>query len=82
MTREEVGRPITIKGMVYAPTNEQGAVFLFGRLAPQLGFHVEIVPTGFPDCIARRRGKRCRIEFKYRASQYNNPPRGADVVVC
>lgn len=82
MTREEVGRPITIKGMVYAPANEQGVVFLFGRLAPQLGFHVEVVRTGFPDCIARRRGKRCRIEFKFRASQYNYPPRGADAVVC
>jgi len=68
--------------MVYAPANEQGVVFLFGRLAPQLGFHVEVVRTGFPDCIARRRGKRCRIEFKFRASQYNYPPRGADAVVC
>ena len=82
MAREETGRPIKIRGMTYAPTNEQGVVFLFGRLAPQLGFDVEVVRTGFPDCIARRRGKRCRIEFKYRASQYKYPPRGADVVVC
>lgn len=82
MPGDEVGRPIKIEGMAYAPTNEQGVVYLFGRLAPQLGFHVEIVRTGFPDCIARRRGRTLRIEFKYRASQYNYSPRGADVVVC
>jgi hypothetical protein len=63
MKEISVGRPIKIDGMAYAPTNEQGVVFLFGRLAPRLGFHVEHVQTGFPDCIARRRGKICRIEF-------------------
>lgn len=68
--------------MAYAPTNEQGVVYLFGRLAPRLGFHVEQVQTGFPDCTARRRGKTCRIEFEYRASSYDHPPRGADVIIC
>ena len=83
MPREEVGRPIKIEGMAYAPTNEQGVVFLFGRLASQMGFHVESIGTGFPDCHARRRGKPSRVEFEYRASSYiGHPPRGADVVVC
>jgi hypothetical protein len=83
MTSIPVGRPIKIDGMAYAPTNEQGVVFLFGRLAPRLGFHVEAVQSGFPDCIARRRGQTCRIEFEYRASHYkNHPPTGADVIVC
>jgi len=78
-----VGRHIRIEGMSYAPTNEQGVVFLFGRLAPRLGFDVEVIQTGFPDCIARRNGKTCRIEFEYRASSYkNHPPRGADLIVC
>ena len=27
-----VGRPIKIDGMAYGPTNEQGVVFLFGKL--------------------------------------------------
>lgn len=85
MVQKEVGRPIKINGMAYGPTNEQGVVYLFGRLAPHLGFHVETVRTRFPDCIARRRGRACQIEFEYRASQYelhDHPPRGADVVVC
>jgi hypothetical protein len=78
-----VRRPIKMDGMAYAPTNEQGVVFLFGRLAPRLGFHVELVQNGFPDCIARRRGKTYRIEFEHRASNYKgHPPRGADVIVC
>jgi hypothetical protein len=78
-----VGRPIKVDGMAYAPTNEQGVVLLFGRLAPRLGFHVEFVQNGFPDCMARRRGKTYRIEFEYRASNYEgHPPRGADVIVC
>jgi hypothetical protein len=85
MAEDKVGRPIKIDGMAYAPTNEQGVVFLFGRLAPRLGFHIERVQTHFPDCMARRYGKLCRIEFEYRASNYerqDHPPRGADVVVC
>jgi len=43
----KVGRPIKATGMAYAPTNEQGVVYLFGRLAPRLGFHVEVVQTAF-----------------------------------
>lgn len=79
----KVGRHIKTDGMSYAPTNEQGVVFLFGRLAPRLGFDVECVQTAFPDCIARRNGKTYRIEFEYRASSYkNHPPRGADLIVC
>lgn len=82
MSKEpEPGRPIKIDGMAYAPTNEQGVVFLFGRLAPRLGFQVEYVQVGFPDCWARRRGKSFRIEFEFWASHYNHPPT-ADVIVC
>lgn len=78
----KVGRPIKASGMAYAPTNEQGVVYLFGRLAPRLGFHVEVVQTAFPDCIARRNGKTCRIEFEFRASSYRVHPPTADVIVC
>jgi hypothetical protein len=79
----EVGRPIKLEGMAYGPTNEQGVGFLFGRIAPQLGFHVECVRSDFPDCIATRHGKRYCIEFELRASSYrNHPARGADIIVC
>jgi len=81
----EYGRPIGVKGMAYAPISELGVVYLFGRLAPQLGFHVEYIHPYFPDCIARYRGKLRRIEFELWASDYGNhghSPKGADIVVC
>ena len=80
-----VGRPISINGMAYAPTNEQGVVFLFGRLAPKLGFHIENVQVRCPDCTARRNGRLERIEFEYWASDFErheHPPKSADIIVC
>jgi hypothetical protein len=83
MNDYRVGRPIKVEGMACAPTNEQGVVFLFGRLAPKLGFQIEHVRTGFPDCIAVRRGRKVRIEFEFRASNYKcHPANGADIIVC
>jgi hypothetical protein len=76
-------RSITASGMAFAPTYELGVVFLFGRLAAQLGFEVELIRPQFPDCLARRAGKRCRIEFELWASSYaNHPAKGADYIVC
>ncbi|MBL9218701.1 MAG: hypothetical protein JNG82_09450 [Opitutaceae bacterium] len=80
-----VGRPIQVAGMAYAPTCEQGVVCLFGRLAPRLGFTIEQVQVRFPDCIATRRGKSCRIEFEFWAShfaEHRHNPKGADIIVC
>jgi hypothetical protein len=83
MPQETIGRPIQIAGMAYAPTNEQGVVFLFGRLAPRIGIQVEEVNTRFPDCIGWYRGKRCKIEVEYRASGYRgHRAAGADLIVC
>src|SRR5690606_38408380 len=71
--------------MAYAPTCEQGVVFLFGRLAPQLGFHVESVQVHCPDCVAKYRGEECRIEFEFWASHYavhRHDPNKVDTIVC
>ncbi len=86
MSKEpEVGRQITVRGMAYAPTSEQGVVALFGRLAPRLGFCIEQVQIRCPDCRARRKGRICRIEFEYWASDFeiheHNPDK-VDYVVC
>ena len=81
----EYGRPIAVKGMAYAPISELGVVYLFGRLAPKLGFQVEYIHPHFPDCIATRHGKRRRIEFELWASDFGNhhhSPKGADIIVC
>jgi hypothetical protein len=81
----KVGRQINIPGMAYAPTSELGVVFLFGRLAPRLGFCVETVRPQFPDCIATRRGRRYLVEFELWASDYHTHRHahdGCETVVC
>jgi hypothetical protein len=45
---------INFRGLQHAPTNEQGVVFLFGMVCRELGYVVEIVKPGFPDCEAKR----------------------------
>ena len=77
-----------IDGMFYAPRSEQEVLFLFGRLAPRLGFQVKEVTTRFPDCKASRHGKDCTIEFELWASNYelhrhaHKPPKAANYIVC
>ena len=49
------GAPLPLPGLQHAPTNKMGVVFLFGALAPALGYTVESLGTAFPDCVAKRR---------------------------
>jgi len=70
--------------------NEQGVVFLFGMVAREIGYWVEAVQQGFPDCEAKRQvdaGKwqRVRIEFEFESRNFRDhghPPDACDVVVC
>jgi hypothetical protein len=70
--------------------NEQGVVFLFGMVARELGYLVEAVQTGYPDCEAKRQigpGKwqRVRIEFEYESRNFRDhghPVDGCDIIVC
>ena len=84
-----VGDLINFRGMVYAPINENGVVFLFGKVMEDLHMYVEEIKPGFPDCIARRfTGKgweRIRIEFEFRSSNFKlhkHDPKDCDIVVC
>ena len=67
-SRPTYGNPIDFRGLRHEPINENGVVFLFGMLARELGYSVEAVQAGYPDCEAKRQvgpGKwqRVRIEF-------------------
>jgi hypothetical protein len=72
------------------PINEQGVVLLFGMLARELGFLVEAVQTGFPDCEAKRefkpgKWKRARIEFEYESRNFlthGHNSDDCDIIVC
>ena len=84
------GNPTHFRGLRHEPVNEQGVVLLFGMLAKELGYLVESVQTGFPDCEAMRqitpeRWQRVRIEFEFESRNFRDhghPSTGCDVIVC
>ena len=84
------GELINFRGLQHAPVNENGVVFLFGMVADELGFVIESVQAGFPDCegkrrVAANRFQRVRIEFEYRSRSFRDhghDPAGCDLVVC
>jgi hypothetical protein len=88
--RATYGNPIDFRGLRHEPVNEQGVVFLFGMVARELGYHVEAVQTGFPDCEAKRQvangsWQRVRIEFEFESRNFRDhghDAEGCDVIVC
>jgi hypothetical protein len=88
--RRLFGAPLNFRGLQHEPVNEQGVVFLFGMVARELGFLVDAVQTGFPDCRAKERAKGGRyvevdIEFEFKSSHFRDQghdPKGCDLVVC
>lgn len=88
--RATYGSPIDFRGLPHAPVNESGVVFLFGTVAQELGFLVEALQAGYPDCKAKRQvgpGKwqRVRIEFEFESRNFRDHghrPDGCDVIVC
>jgi len=85
-----VGNLINFRGLVYAPINEQGVVFLFGKIAHEFGMYVELIRTGYPDCIAKRyigkdKWEEIKIEFEHKSSDFprhKHHPEDVDMIVC
>ena len=83
--RPILGERINFRGLIHAPVNELGVVYLFGILSKELGFEVESIRSEFPDCEATRRiGKnklqRVRIEFEFQSSNFVR--HGHDITKC
>jgi hypothetical protein len=86
------GSFLNFRGLLHAPINEQGVVFLFGMVAHELGYVVESVTPGFPDCEAKRRvsksagtWERVRIEFEFQSRNFlthGHDPSACHVIVC
>jgi Homing endonuclease associated repeat len=84
------GVPLGLAPMTYAPTCENGVLFLFGALAAKLGFAVEHIQNKFPDCLAMRevapgRCQRVRIEFEYESRNFlahGHALDGCEIIVC
>ena len=78
------------RGLRHEPVNEQGVVLLFGIVAKELGYMVEGMQRGFPDCEAKRqigpeRWQRVNIEFEFESRNFRDhghPASGCDVIVC
>ena len=89
MEKSIVGPLINFRGLVYSPINEQGVVFLFGRILEDLNLYIEEIRIKYPDCVARRyTGKgweRVYIEFEYLASNFllhGHDPKECNIIVC
>jgi len=88
--RPTYGEPLDFPALRHEPVNEQGVVLLFGMIAKDLGYVVEAVQAGFPDCEAKRqiapkRWQRVNIEFEYESRNFRDhghPLTGCDVIVC
>jgi hypothetical protein len=84
------GAPLGFRALMHAPTNEAGVVLAFGMVAEELGFAVDALSTGFPDCFAKRRvgaarWEPVRIEFEYKSRNFHDhahDPAGCDLIVC
>jgi hypothetical protein len=84
-----VGDLINFRGLVYAPINENGVIFLFGKIADDLNMYIEEIKPGFPDCIGRRfigKGwEKVSIEFEFKSSnfkQHKHKAEACDIIVC
>jgi hypothetical protein len=88
--RPTYGQPMDFRGLRHEPVNEQGVVLLFGMVARELGYTVEAVQSGFPDCEAKRqiapqRWQSVRIEFEFESRNFRDHGHsltGCDVIVC
>jgi Homing endonuclease associated repeat len=84
------GQPMTAMGMIHAPTNEMGVLFLFGMVARELGYAVAHFQPEFPDCEALRevspgRWERRRVELEFESRNFlahGHDPEGCDAIVC
>jgi hypothetical protein len=88
--RPTYGQPMDFRGLRHEPVNEQGVVLLFGMVAKELGYIVEAVQSGFPDCEAKRqiapqRWQRVHLEFEFESRNFRDHGHsltGCDVIVC
>jgi len=84
------GPPMWPGPLAYAPVNEMGVVFLFGWLAPHLGYVVHGLQPEFPDCEAMRRvgensWQLVKAEFEYESRNFlkhMHDVKGCDLIIC
>jgi hypothetical protein len=84
------GEPLGLAAMAHAPTNEDGVLFLFGVVAPELGFRVERIQKAFPDVEAKREVAPGRWErqlwelelYSRNFKEHKHDPKGCHGIIC
>jgi hypothetical protein len=93
---EEVfmGEPIDFAGLTNAPIEENGVIFLFGKLHEKMGIRIKAIRKGFPDAIGevwiKDRLYPRTIEFEYKSSNFVHhghleamkKGKTCDIIVC
>ena len=88
--RPVMGAPFMLHGLACEPVNEAGVMFLFGMVAHRLGFWVESLQMGYPDCEAKLEmepglWQHVRIEFEYESRHFRahgHDEKKCDILVC
>jgi len=89
--KEEVtiGEPLDFEGLTNAPMEENGVIFLFGKLHDRMGIRIKAIRKGFPDAVAevwiKDRLYPRMIEFEFRSSDFKRHGHDAskcDIIVC
>ncbi len=89
--KEEVaiGEPLDFEGLTNAPMEENGVIFLFGKLHDRMGIRIKSIRKGFPDAAAevwiKDRLYPRTIEFEYKSSDFRrhkHDPSKCDIIVC
>ncbi|MGB8130900.1 MAG: hypothetical protein WCG81_14005 [Candidatus Angelobacter sp.] len=88
--RPLLGEPMHTERLTHEPVNEMGVSMLFAMMARDLGFILEAIQPGFPDCRAKMevmpgRWQDVRIEFEKNSrsfAEHGHDPKGCDMIVC
>jgi hypothetical protein len=84
------GAPLTPLGLVHAPTNEMGVIYLCGMMAAHLGLVVTRMQPEFPDCEVMRevengKWQRRDAEFEHESRNFllhKHDPNECDMLIC
>jgi hypothetical protein len=88
--RPLLGEPMHTAALTHEPVNEMGVSMLFAMMARDLGFILEALQPGFPDCRAKMevlpgRWQDVKIEFEKDSrsfAEHGHDPKGCDMIVC
>jgi len=74
-----------VRNLPFTPQNEMGVVHLFSLMQEELGCKIVEIKASYPDAIVEKDGKRFRVEFEYKASNFilhKHDSSMCDLIVC